>query len=86
MKKHTVMEYIICPWYQLNTDLWTGCRQSTKREQHTRRGRFTAPTADLSAFAGYSAIPINLLNRIIGPTPFLVCCVGETDKYQHRPW
>jgi hypothetical protein len=50
-----------------------------------RRGRFTAPTADLSAFVGYSAIPINLLNRIIGPTPFLACCVGETDKYQHRP-
>ena len=24
-------------------------------------------TADLSAFAGYSAIPVNLLNLIIGP-------------------
>jgi len=31
-----------------------------------RRCRFIAHTADLSAFAGYSAIPMNLLNLIIG--------------------
>ena len=28
---------------------------------------YIAHTADLSAFAGYSTIPVNLLNFIIGP-------------------
>src|SRR5216683_5355801 len=45
-----------------------------KRRRHTSRGlseaersayQDFAPTADLSAFVGYSAIPINLLNRIM---------------------
>ena len=31
----------------------------------TRRGRFTVPTADLSAFGGYSAILIKKLMSII---------------------
>jgi hypothetical protein len=39
-------------------------------EQHTpdsRRGRFIAPSADLSALSGRSAIRMILLNFIIGP-------------------
>jgi hypothetical protein len=41
-------------------------------------------TADLSAFAGCSDIPINLLNLLIGPTPpFLNTRLPTTF---HTPW
>jgi hypothetical protein len=38
------------------------CLSEAKRSA----SHYFAHTADLSAFAGYSALPVNLLNRIIG--------------------
>jgi hypothetical protein len=57
------------------------CLSAAKRSAY----QYFAHTADLSAFAGYSALPLNLLNFIIGhpsaPSPIqatnVTCMIGS---------
>jgi hypothetical protein len=50
----------------MNTDTVVADYDDEQNKPGTRRGRFVAPIADVSALAGFSDTSLNLLKLIVG--------------------